>query len=259
MAGIQPYLGYWPRSRRRPRRGARPRAGGAGQPGRRGGSRHPVDASGGPAVDHGRRPDPPPRRLQRALCLPPAGRRRLCRPWLRHPLRQQRHRLPPRPLCGGRADGGGRAAPSGGRVRRAAGQQRRRVAHGPQPGDRGRPGPGPGGRLRRAGRPSRRGGVHGTGHRPVGDRRGRSLLGRPRARHVPPRQRLASMARTGPLRPPLAGTLPGGAAGPGRPDRRAGRGRPGGPGLRPPRARPPPLRDRRRGTRPGATRSMPAT
>ena len=75
-------------------------------------------------------------------------------------------------------------------------------------------------RLRRPRRPSRRGRLHAPGHRPVGHRRGRPLLGRPLPRHVRPRQRVAAVARAVELRPRLGRPLPGGAAGTGRSDRR---------------------------------------
>ena len=89
---------------------------------------------------------------------------------------------------------GRRAPPARRRGGRAARQQRRRFAHGAQPGAPAAPDGRATARrrVRRAGRPPGRGRVHAAGHRPVGHRRGRSVLGRPVARHVRPRQRLAA-------------------------------------------------------------------
>src|SRR5262249_43521809 len=78
-------------------------------------------------------------------------------------------------------------------------------------------------------RASRRGRLHDAGDRSLGRGRGRSLLGRARARHVRPAQRMAPVARSVSLRPGLAGALSRSGRRPPRPRRRRGaRGAPGG-------------------------------
>ncbi len=217
-----PLRGLLARSRRRRRGRPQARTDRLGQSRRSGGARHPVDPAVGRSMAHGDRPDPSPRGLQRALRLPPAGRGRIRRARVRDPLREQRHGLPPRQVRDRRADGGERAAPARGRAGRAARQQRGRLAHGAEPRDVGNPGRRPRRRLRGPGRPPRRRRVHVAGHRSLGHRRSRPVLGRPRPRHVQPRQRLASLARAGPLRPVLAGALPRRPEPPSGADRRDG-------------------------------------
>ena len=97
-----------------------------------------------------------------------------------------------------RQDGVRRDDRSRRRGRRAARQLRRRIADGDgQRRTRHRR------RLGRNGCASRRRRVHAAGDRPVGRRRDRSVLHRARTRHVPPRQRVASLARTVLVRPGL--------------------------------------------------------
>ena len=190
-----------PRGRRAPRgRAHRDRR-------RRARARHPVDAAGRAAVEDRRRALAPARRLLGALRLSAARGRRLRRARLRDPLHQQRHRLPARELCARRRGrrAGDAAARRGGR--RAARQQRRRLADGARAHRARRRR-----RLDRDRRAPRRRRVHEQRDRPVGRRRERSRVRGPRARHVRPRQRLASVARAVLLRPRLARALPRGAA-----------------------------------------------
>ena len=216
----RPFLGYWPDPADDPGVDARPRAGHAGQPRRRRRARHPLDAARRAAVAHRGRADPPARRLQRPLRVPAARRRRLRGARLRHPLRQQRHRLPARdgawstsrprwPRCAGAAPRRSccSATAAAARSWRWPRRPRRRRSRARR-------------RLRRPGRPPGRGRVHAPGDRPVGHRRGRPVLGRPGPRHVQPGQRLAAVARAVVVRPGLAGPLPRRAARPGRPHRR---------------------------------------
>ena len=81
-------------------------------------------------------------------------------------------------------------------------------------------------RLHRAGRPPGRGRLHAPGHRPVGHRRGRPVLVRPGARHVRPRQRVATLPRGVALRPRLGGRLSPRPAGAGSPASTPSPGRP---------------------------------
>ena len=134
---------------------------------------------------------------------------------LRHPVHGQRHRLPARGVHHRREDSSRRDGPPGGRGRRAARELGRGLADGDGAGRAGHRG-----RLDRHGRAPGRGCVHAAGHRSVGGGRARPVEPDPRARHVRPRQRLATLAATVLVRPRLVGPLPGGAGGAGRPHRR---------------------------------------
>lgn len=173
-----------------------------------------MDPTGGHPVEDGRGALAPARRLQRALCVSPAGGSGVRGARLRHPLHQQRHRLPARSVCERCRRSGGGDASARSRGGRALRQQRRRLADGAHP---------EGARmrrwLRRSRGASRRGRVHGAGHRSIGGRRERSARGRARARHVRHRQRLAPLARALHVRSRLARPLPRSTARTRRPHR----------------------------------------
>ncbi len=125
---------------------------------------------------------------------------------VRHPVHQQRHRLPARAVHRRRQHRVRRDGAAGRGGRRVARQLGRRFVDGARQRrarDRRRVG--------RHGRPSRRGRVHAPGHRPVRRRRGRAVRDGARARHVQPRQRVAAMAGTVHVRPRLAGAVSPGA------------------------------------------------
>ena len=183
-------LNYWPLAAGRSGCRDPSRVHSAGLARRRAGARRAVDPAERQAVEDRRHPQPPSRRLQRALRLPAAGCRRLCGARLRHPLPEQRHRLPARELHRRRQDGPRRDGAPRCRGGGAAGQLGWRQPDGD--------GPGAAGHRRRLGghgRAPRRGRVHAAGHRPQRRRRDRPVQHRARARHVPPRQRLAPLAR----------------------------------------------------------------
>ena len=201
LGGARPFgLSYWPLAEddpgvEIPRESIR-----LVSPRRRAGARRAVDAAGRHAVEDGRHPQPSAWRLQRALRLPAAGRRRLRGARLRHALHEQRHRLPARELHRRREDGARRDAAPRRRGGGAAGQLGRR-----QPDGDGHRRARHRRRLDRHGRAPRRGRVHAAGDRPQRRRRERSVRHGARARHVQPRQRLAAVARAVLVRPRLAG------------------------------------------------------